>query len=205
MLKKLLVYINIWRIIPAWICFKINKFKLKCKMDMDFAVENQPYLTEKTEFMRFAFLVVHHESYRNVLLNRLHRNPFMYAITRLLFSPCKVLYINMPPEKIGGGLYFQHGFSTIVAASEIGERCKIYQQVTIGYNGDEAPVIGNDVTVTTGAIVIGDVRLGDGAVIAAGAVVTKDVPENTIVAGVPAKVIKSTDGGKILESGNRKY
>jgi acetyltransferase-like isoleucine patch superfamily enzyme len=50
--------------------------------------------------------------------------------------------------------------------------------------------IGNDVWIGTGAIVLGGVNIGNGAVIAAGAVVTKDVPEYAISAGVPAKVIK---------------
>lgn len=52
------------------------------------------------------------------------------------------------------------------------------------------PVIGDDVTVYTGATVIGNVELGDGCVIAAGAVVTTDVPPRSLFAGVPAKLVK---------------
>lgn len=91
---------------------------------------------------------------------------------------------------MGGGLYFQHGFSTIVAAKYIGENCSINQQVTIGYNGNEAPIIDDNVTITVGAIVIGNVHIEKNAIIAAGAVVTHDVGEGKVVAGVPAKVIK---------------
>lgn len=96
----------------------------------------------------------------------------------------------MPPEKIGEGIYFQHGFSTIIAAKEIGNFCNFNQQVTIGYNGENAPVIENNVTICAGAIVIGNVRVKEGAVVGAGAVVTHDVPADTIVAGVPATVIR---------------
>lgn len=205
MKNTLLIILNIWRVFPAFICFKSNKFRVKCKMDVDFACENLPFLLSKGNFSRFAYLILRHESFRNVFLNRLHRNPIMYAITRIFFSPCKVLYINMPPEKIGGGLYFQHGFSTILAAFEIGERCKIFQQVTIGYNGDDAPVLGNDVTVTAGAIVIGKVYVGNGSVIGAGSVVTHDVADNTVVAGVPARFIKNVDNEKTTKSGFKKY
>lgn len=127
----------------------------------------------------------------------------MYTVARILFSPQRDLYINVPPEKIGGGLYFQHGFSTIVAAKEIGENCKIFQQVTIGFDGDEAPVIGDCVTITAGAIVIGNVYVGDNSVVAAGAVVTRDVPANMIVAGVPAKVIKPVEERCMLNGGIR--
>ena len=89
-----------------------------------------------------------------------------------------------------GGLYFQHGFSTVLAAEKIGENCHINQQVTIGYNGLEAPIIGNNVTVAAGSIVIGNVHIGDNAFIGAGSVVTHDVAENDTVVGVPAKTIK---------------
>lgn len=91
---------------------------------------------------------------------------------------------------LGGGLYFQHGFSTIVAAKYIGENCSINQQVTIGYNGNDAPIIGDNVTIAAGAIVIGNVHIKKNVIIAAGAVVTHDVSEGKIVAGVPAKIIK---------------
>lgn len=52
------------------------------------------------------------------------------------------------------------------------------------------PIIGNDVWIGSSAIILQGVKIGDGAIIAAGAVVTKDVPPFTIVGGVPAKVIK---------------
>lgn len=100
--------------------------------------------------------------------------------------------MNMPPENLGGGLCFQHGFSTIVAAKKIGRNCVINQQVTIGYtNSEDAPVIGDNVRIYAGAIIIGNVQIGDGATIAAGAVVVHDVPPHAVVGGVPAVVLKT--------------
>lgn len=93
-------------------------------------------------------------------------------------------------KKSGGGLYFQHGFATIVACKEIGVNCSINQQVTIGFNGNESATIKDNVTICAGAIVIGNVILNNNCVIGAGSVVTKDVEENAIVAGVPARIIK---------------
>ena len=52
------------------------------------------------------------------------------------------------------------------------------------------PVIGNNVTIYTGAIVVGGIHIGDNAVIGAGAVVVKDVPANTTVVGQPMRIIK---------------
>ena len=93
----------------------------------------------------------------------------------------------------GGGLIIQHGFSTIINAKKIGENCHIYQQVTIGFNGTEQPVIGNNVRICCGAKVIGGVNIGNNVVIGANAVVVKDVPDNVVVAGVPAKIIKQLE------------
>lgn len=183
-------YMNIWRILPAYFSFRHNRFRQKCDEDLQVWVEYFPAVKNKAKLVQFGFLLINQKETRNIFLNRLHRNPVMFAVTRVLFSPLESLYINMPPENIGGGFSVQHGFSTIIAAREIGKRCRIFQQVTVGYNEHDNPVIGDDVTITAGAIVIGDVRVGNNSKIGAGAVVVKDVPPNTTVAGVPARVIR---------------
>ena len=93
--------------------------------------------------------------------------------------------------QIGGGLFIQHGFSTIIAAESIGENCWINQQVTIGYNGKERPpIIGNNVMITCGAKVLGPIIIGDNAIIGANAVVISDVESGAVMGGVPAKKLK---------------
>ncbi len=94
-------------------------------------------------------------------------------------------------KTIGPGLFFLHGFSTIVSAKSIGNNCWINQQVTIGYTTpDGAPVIGDNVRIYAGAKVLGDITVGNNVIIGANAVVVKDVPENCTVVGVPAYIIK---------------
>ena len=188
-LRWVYTYLSVLRIYPVYVFFRINRFREKCQQDLEQWVKFTPEVQHHASFWQLGYLLIHEKVLRTILLNRLHRNPGMYVITRILFRPLESCYINMPPEKIGGGFSFKHGFSTIVSAKEIGERCRIYQQVTVGYHGDYAPVIGDDVRITSGAIVVGDIHIGNGACIGAGAVVTHDVAENTTVVGVPAREI----------------
>lgn len=111
--------------------------------------------------------------------------------------------------KIGGGVMFCH-FSCIVIAQSvnIGKNVSIHQGVTIGriFNGKYSgvPTIGDNVVIFSGAKVLGNIQIGDNAVIGANAVVTKDVPANAVVAGVPAKII-STDSSKCFNQEWGKY
>lgn len=95
---------------------------------------------------------------------------------------------------IGPGLSISHvGYVTVYAES-IGSDCSLRPGVVIGkdLSEDEAfPTVGNNVEFGVGCKVIGKVTVGDGAVIGANAVVTHDVPPNTVVGGVPARVIRT--------------
>lgn len=101
---------------------------------------------------------------------------------------------------IGKGLIFAHTSNIVIGGNvEIGENCTIFQGVTIGSMRSKTggtPRIGNNVVIFPGAKIIGNVYVGDNAVIGANSVVVKDVPENAVVAGVPA-TIKSYKGTEI--------
>lgn len=92
-------------------------------------------------------------------------------------------------KNIGSGMRIMHGFSTVINAQSIGDDFLVSQQVTIGWGKGGEPIIGNNVKVFAGAIIVGGITIGDNAVIGAGAVVTKDVPANTLVVGAPNRYV----------------
>ena len=89
-----------------------------------------------------------------------------------------------------------HGDSTYLYAKSIGRNLYINQCTTLGVVGNNAPVIGDNVRVATGALVLGGIKIGNNVTIGAGAVVVKDVPDNCVVVGNPAKIVK-LEGKKV--------
>ncbi len=83
-----------------------------------------------------------------------------------------------------------HGDATYIYAQSVGKNLYINQCATIGAVGSATPVIGDEVRVATGAIVIGDISIGNNVTIGAGAVVVKSVPDNCVVVGNPARIVK---------------
>lgn len=122
-----------------------------------------------------------------------HRIPFL---PKLVWKLSYLLFNSSVPASvvIGGGSKFAYGGIGVVIHSRavIGKNCMIGQNVTIGGKSGwyEVPVIGDNVEISAGARIIGPVRIGNNVIIGANAVVVKDVPDNCIVAGVPAKIIK---------------
>ena len=100
-----------------------------------------------------------------------------------------------PGAKIGRRLVIDHGMGIVIGeTAEIGDDCTIYHGVTLGGTGKDQgkrhPTIGNNVLLSTGSKVLGPFKVGDGARIAANAVVLKEVPEDATAVGVPARVVR---------------
>lgn len=93
---------------------------------------------------------------------------------------------------LGAGVrIYAYGTIIINPGAKIGEYCTIYPGVTIGGRAyDGCPTIGNNCFIGLGAKVLGKINVGNNVIIAPNAVVVKDVPDNAIVAGIPAKIIK---------------
>ena len=93
-----------------------------------------------------------------------------------------------PGAKIGRRLVIDHGMGIVIGeTAEVGDDCLIYHGVTLGGTGKDQgkrhPTIGNNVLLSTGSKVLGPFKVGDGARIAANAVVLKEIPENATAVG----------------------
>jgi cysteinyl-tRNA synthetase len=100
-----------------------------------------------------------------------------------------------PGARIGRGFFVDHGMGVVIGeTAEIGENVLLYQGVTLGGTGKETgkrhPTLGNNVVVGAGAKILGAITVGDNVKIGANSVVLKSVPPNSIVVGVPGRVIK---------------
>ncbi|HLC25835.1 MAG TPA: serine O-acetyltransferase [bacterium] len=108
-----------------------------------------------------------------------------------------------PGAKISPGLFIDHGMGVVIGeTSEIGENCTIYQGATLGGTSlkkeKRHPTLGKNVVVGVGAKVLGPFRVGDDSRIGAGSVVINEVPPNSTVVGIPAKVV-IRDGVKLMD------
>ena len=100
-----------------------------------------------------------------------------------------------PAATIGKRLFIDHGTGVVIGETAvIGDDVTLYQGVTLGGTGKDTgkrhPTIGNGVMVGSGAKVLGPFKVGDNSMIAAGAVVLKEIPPNCTAVGVPAQVVK---------------
>lgn len=137
----------------------------------------------------------------NFLYHRAHKGFFVWRWIYSFYTEYVLGCEIKASTKIGENFEIYHGArgSVVSPGAVIGNNVSLRQNTTIGskgFNGAEkSPVIEDDVTIGPNVCIIGDVRIGKGAVIGAGSVVVKDVSAYSVVAGNPAKVIKNLRGG----------
>jgi serine O-acetyltransferase len=99
-----------------------------------------------------------------------------------------------PAAKLGKGVFIDHGMGVVIGeTAEVGDGCTIYQGVTLGgtslSHGKRHPTLQQNVTVGVNAAVLGAITVGANSKIGGGSVVVKDVPPNSTVVGVPARIV----------------
>lgn len=140
-----------------------------------------------------------------------HRMAHFFYRRRLFFIARMISHINRfltgieihPGAKIGKGLFIDHGSGVVIGeTTEIGDNVTLYQGVTLGGTGKEKgkrhPTIGDNVTISVGAKVLGNINIGNNVKIGGGSVVLRDVPDDCTVVGVPGRIVVR-DGAKVDE------
>ena len=136
------------------------------------------------------------------LLYFLHNNPYFRSLFYYRIGPVASLLIGWyrPGDryfmisktlKMGGGFLLAHPYATILNAESIGENFSCRHCTTLGAKSNGRPVIGNNVSLGANVTIVGNVHIGDNVIVGAGSVVVKDVPSNCVVAGNPARIIKT--------------
>jgi serine O-acetyltransferase len=109
-----------------------------------------------------------------------------------------------PGAKIGKNIFIDHGMGVVIGeTAEIGDNVTLYHGVTLGGTTwkkvKRHPTIGNNVVIGTGAKVLGPVKIGDNSKIGANSVVVNEIPPNSIVVGIPGKVVFRVEGDNRIQ------
>jgi serine O-acetyltransferase len=120
----------------------------------------------------------------------------IYPLAKFLLRCLRYkLGISIPPEtKIGSGFYIGHfGGIVVNGQSVIGKNCNISHGVTLGQanrgKNKGYPILGDNIYIGPGAKIVGAVKIGNNVAIGANCVVTINIPDNSVVVGIPGKVI----------------
>lgn len=164
-------------------CFR---YKGKC----DFSTRLKFYLKDSTFRWQVAFRMV-------------NGSGIVKLIGKVLFHFNRSRrYIQIErTTKIGYGLFIGHGGPVVINKTAVlGNNVNLSQFVTIGTNKNQAATIGDNVYIGPNVCIVEDVSIGDNTTIGAGSVVTKNVPENSTVAGNYAKVLHYKNVGAYVNN-----
>ncbi len=162
--------------------------------------EDIKVILERDPAARSVFeVLINYPGLHAVILHRIAHGFYrrkMYFIARFI-SQMNRFFTGIeihPGAKIGKRLFIDHGMGVVIGeTTEIGDDVTIYQGATLGGTGKEKgkrhPTIGNNVVISTGAKILGPIRVGDNSKIGAGSVVLKEVPPNCTVVGIPGVVV----------------
>lgn len=142
-----------------------------------------------------------HAMFAYRIANKLYKSKHFFSARFISQAARSLTGIEIHPgATIGEGLFIDHGMGVVIGETTvIGDNCTLYQGVTLGGTGKDQgkrhPTLGDNVLVGAGARVLGPISIGNNSKIASGAVVLKDVPENSTAVGIPARVVRR-DGEK---------
>ena len=133
------------------------------------------------------------------IAHRLYKKGHFLIARKIMQKGADKMGIDIHPgAAIGNNFFIDHGIGVVIGETAIiGDNCTLYQGVTLGGTGKQTgkrhPTIGNNVMISAGAKVLGNITIGDNTKIGAGSVVLQDIPSNSTVVGVPGRIVKRND------------
>lgn len=184
-----------WLYIPHLFCYILSNNKNDIDKDLDvLSLKLNVKLAQRFSLLYF----LHNSSYfRTLFYHRI--GSVMYLLIGWYRPGCRSFLISQT-TKIKGGVLFVHPYSSILNADYIGENFSFRNLTTLGSNNGQMnrPIILDNVSLGVAVTIIGKVTIGNNVTIGAGCVVTKSIPDNCVVIGNPARIIKR-DGIKVSE------
>lgn len=171
---------------PRFIFHSLFYALYRSKIKEDVAVGMSAHKIVGNEFLGLLYLLTFDKTFRNLFYYRIGHLKYFISFV----APPHNSFVIATYSEIGKGFLGVHPIGTFVNAKRIGNFFTVKNNVTIGHNHEKAPSFGDNVTVNSGAIVVGDITIGDNVQIGAGSVVTKSVPANCVVVGNPAQIIR---------------
>jgi serine O-acetyltransferase len=171
------------RFFPHLIVFSVCKNQDSIAKDLQ--AYRHEYKIKGSNYFSLVYFLVYNKSFRSLFYFRTGK--FKWLI-QFLGQGMQHLRINNIP--IGTGLLLFHSYGTILNAESIGNNCRFVHNVTLGDKNGGKPVIGNNVEILANAVIFGKITIGDNCVIGPGAVVFKSIPDNCVVVGNPAYILK---------------
>ena len=151
------------------------------------APDLERYSQDGSGLLAFIKVATRQRVFRNLFYSRL--GEYVSVFIKWMLPPDSTLHIWCP--EIGEGAHFEHNYASYLNAERIGRNFYCLQLVTLGNDREwRRPTIGDDVSIFTGATVFGGITIGNRVTIGAGSVVRRSVPDDCVVVGNPARIVR---------------
>lgn len=188
LLRLLSVILFFWLYVPHLVAYAMGGVK---RQYIDSDLEQLEYQVGINGLPKWLLLLdlLHNNRYYRVIFY--HRIGAALSMLMEWYRPGDRYFTIGKTVKIGKGMWIAHPYATVLAADSIGDNFKCIHCTTLGNTSNGRPTIGNNVQLGANVTVIGPVHIGNNVIVGAGAVVVKNIPDNSVAVGNPARVIKS--------------